>query len=260
MRIMRILLFFMIAPTVLLFDISKAQTAAPVVGEHPAWNGYVLAAIQTMPTGGGYDASQAAVDRLAASVKVEDGVIRQNLNIAKASFCSGATYMVFLRVIEMLRKNGNLKLSPEALRRFAEVGVKDGEMAFGRWNANGPGTAKLFAELKCGRNFSNYNDARAGDFMKIWWTEAIGGRERGHLVVYLDSNKYQVRFWSANQPEGYGIKAVDRKLIQRVLFSRLDRVDRLENISVLPAKNNFLADMFDKPFTWDRVVKECDVH
>ena len=230
------------------------------MGEHPAWNGYVLAAIKTMPDGGGYDASQAAVDRLAASVKVEEGVIRQNLNIAKASFCSGATYMVFLRVIEMLRKNDSLKLSPEAVRRFAHVGVKDGEMAFGRWNANGPGTAKLFAELKCGRNFTSYQEAQAGDFMKVWWTDAIGGRERGHLVVYLDSNKSQVRFWSANQPEGYSIKTVDRKLIQRVLFSRLERVERLENITLLPFKNDFLADMFEKPFTWERVVKECDVH
>ncbi|MEO8614040.1 MAG: hypothetical protein ABI600_02780 [Luteolibacter sp.] len=257
---MRLLLFFMIAPTVLLSNISHAQNAAPAAGEHPVLNSYMLAAIKTMPNGGGYDASQAAVDRLAASVKVEDGVIRQNLNIAKASFCSGATYMVFLRVIEMLRKNGSLNLSPEALRRFAEVGVKDGEMAFGRWNANGPGTAKLFAELKCGRNFTNYDEARAGDFMKIWWTEAIGGRERGHLVVYLDSNKSQVRFWSANQPDGYGIKTVDRNSIRRVLFSRLVRVERLENITLLPAKNDFLADMLAKPFTWERVVKECDVH
>ena len=244
----------MIGPTVLLSSISHAQNVTPVL------NSYVLAAIKTMPDGGGYDASQAAVDRLAASVKVENGVIRQNLNIAKASFCSGATYMVFLRVIEMLRKNGNLNLSPEALRRFAAVGVKDGEMAFGRWNANGPGTAKLFAELKCGRNFTNYDEARAGDFMKIWWTEAIGGRERGHLVIYLDSNKSQVRFWSANQPEGYGIKSVDRKSIQRVLFSRLEQVEHLENITLLPVKNNFLADMLGKPFTWERVVKECDVH
>lgn len=239
--------------------IVRAQVTPVAAEERPAINSYVLAAIKTMPAGGGYDASPAAVDRLAASVKVQDGVIRQDLNVAKSSFCSGATYMVFLRVIEMLRKNGSLNLSPEAVQRFAQVGVKDGELAFGRWNANGPGAAKLFAELKCGRNFTSYDEARSGDFMKIWWTDEIGGKERGHHVVYLDSNKSTVRFWSANQPDGYGVKTVEKDTIRRVLFSRLERIDRLENVVKLSAKNHFLADMLDKPFTWERVVKECDV-
>ncbi len=228
-------------------------------GEQPVLNRYVLAAIKTMPDGGGYDASQAAVDRLAASVKVEDGVIRQDLKVAKASFCSGATYLVFLRVVEMLRKNGSLKLSPDAVALMAELGVKDGERVFGRWNANGPGTAKLFTELGCGRNFTSYEEARSGDFMKIWWNDEIGGKERGHLVVYLASDKSTVHFWSSNQPGGYGIRTVAKDSIQRVLFSRLERVDKLENVVKLTEKNQFLADMLDKPFTWDRVVKECAI-
>ncbi len=227
--------------------------------ERPALNNYVLAAVKTMPAGGGYDASQAAVDRLAASVKVEEGTIRQDLNVAESSFCSGATYMVFLRVVEMLRKNGSLKLSPEAVQRLAELGVKDGESVFGRWNANGPGTAKLFEELKCGRNFTSYEDAQSGDFMKIWWTDEIGGKERGHSVVFLGADESNVRFWSANDPAGYGVKTVPIEKIRRVLFSRLERFDRLEHVTKLPAKNTFLADMLSKPFTWEQVVEECDV-
>ncbi|MEO5713072.1 MAG: hypothetical protein ABIT37_06250 [Luteolibacter sp.] len=249
---MRFLLFSIFALT----GVLHGQTAPD---ERPVLNRYVLAAIKTMPDGGGYDSSQAAVDRLAASVKVEDGVIHQDLTVAKASFCSGATYLVFLRAVELLRKNGSLRLSPEAVALLADLGVKDGERVFGRWNSNGPGTAKLFAELGCGRNFTAYDEARPGDFMKIWWTAEIGGKERGHLVVYLDSSKSTVRFWSANQPGGYGIRTVEKETIQRVLFSRLERVDKLENVVKLSAKNEFLADMLDKPFTWDRVVKECAV-
>lgn len=236
-----------------------AEPPPALTDETPVLNTYILAAIKTMPNGGGYDATQAAVDRLAASVKVEDGVIHQDLTVAKASFCSGATYLVFLRAVEMLRKNGSLKLSPQAVELLAVLGVKDGEQVFGRWNANGPGTAKLFAELGCGRNFTSYDEARPGDFMKIWWTNEIGGKERGHLVVYLGSDKSTVRFWSSNQPGGYGIRSVEKDTIQRIIFSRLERPDRLENVVKLSPKNTFLADMLRNPFTWERVVKECDV-
>jgi hypothetical protein len=247
---------------VCLLGITSARqvSTAEVAGDSlPPFNRQVLAAIKTMPVGRGYDASQAAVDRLAACVTVQDGVIRQDLVAAKASFCSGATYVVFLRALESLRKEGRLKLSDAAVRRFAQLGVKDGELAFGRWNANGPGTAKLFAELKCGRNFTDYEKARPGDFMKIWWTDEIGGKERGHSVVYLGSNGSEVRFWSANQPTGYGIKSVEKATIRRVLFSRLERLERLESVTQLSPKSSFLADMLSKPFTWQRVVKECAV-
>jgi len=252
---MRLLLISIFSLT----GILRSQAEPAAKDERPALNRYVLAAIKTMPVGGGYDASQAAVDRLAASVKVEGGLIHQNLTVTKASFCSGATYLVFLRAVEMLRKNGNLKLSPEAVALLAELGVKDGERVFGRWNSNGPGTAKLFADLGGGRNFTAYDEARPGDFMKIWWTGEIGGKERGHLVIYLDSDKTSVRFWSSNQPGGYGVRTVARDTIARVIFSRLDRVDRLENVVKLSPKDEFLAAMLDKPFTWDRVVKECAV-
>lgn len=256
----RLLLSCILATTGLCPLVLHGETAPKPAEDVPVLNSYMLAAIKTMPDGGGYDSSQAAVDRLAASVKVVDGVIHQDLTVAKASFCSGATYLVFLRAVEMLRKNGSLKLPPQAVDLLADLGVKDGERVFGRWNANGPGTAKLFTELGCGKNFTGYDEARPGDFMKIWWTSEIGGKERGHLVVYLGSDKSTVRFWSSNQPGGYGTRTVGKDTIQRLIFSRLERVDRLENVVKLPPKNPFLADMLDKPFTWERVVKECGVH
>lgn len=233
--------------------------------EIPPINKLVLWAVNTMPRGVGYDASQRAVDRLAASVTIskDDKTIDQDLSVAKASFCSGATYLVFLRVIEELRRTNSLKLSPSVLARYARLGVADGEEIFGRWNANGPGTAKLFAELRCGSNFTSYEKARPGDFMKMWWNDEIGSKERGHLVVYLGKatldGEEAVRFWSANKPEGYGVKAVPKTKIRRVLFSRLDRHGRLMDAGRLSSKNVFLADMLRKRFTWQQVVKECQV-
>ena len=124
----------------------------------PLLNQHVLQAVRSMPKGLGYDASQAAVNRLAASVAYDSrkGRIHQDTGVAKASFCSGATYLVFLRVLESLRSVNALELSPTVLQRYATLGVADGEEIFGRWNANGPGTATLFAELGCGSNFTSY--------------------------------------------------------------------------------------------------------
>ena len=229
------------------------------VQQAPAFNQNVLVAVKSMPGGGGYQATQKAVDRLAASVTLKDGVIVQDTQACGKSFCSGATYLVFLRVIEQLRLQNSSFLPVEKLSRFANLDVKDGEEIFGRWNANGPGTAKVFADLKCGVNFTSYAHAQPGDFMKMWWTEAIGGKERGHLVVYLGTTGNQVHFWSSNEPNGYGRKSVSKSKIKHVLFSRLTHPERLKNASRLSPKDQFLADMLRKDFTWPQVTKACKV-
>jgi hypothetical protein len=239
---------------------SCAQVEAESAQQAPALNQNVLAAVQSMPDGGGYEASQKAVDRLAASVTLKDGVIIQDTKACGKSFCSGATYLVFLRVIAQLRLQNSSFLPIAKLSRYANLGVKDGEEIFGRWNANGPGTAKLFADLKCGVNFTSYAHAQPGDFMKMWWTEAIGGKERGHLVVYLGTTGDQIHFWSSNISNGYGRKSVAKSKIKHVLFSRLTTPSRLTYAAKLSPKDQFLADMLRKDFTWNQVTKACQVH
>lgn len=236
---------------------SCAQVELPATSR--TLNAEVLTAIKSMPSGGGYEASQAAVDRLAASVKLENGVITQNTKAAGKSFCSGATYLVFLRVIEKLRLRSPNFLPAEKLSRFANLGVDDGEETFGRWNANGPGTAKLFADLDCGVNFTSYAHARSGDFLKMWWTEAIGGKERGHLVVYLSQTPTTLTYWSSNIPNGYGKKTVEKSKIKHHLFSRFTTPKNLPNATRLSKKDPFLADMLRKDFTWAQVSKACKV-
>jgi hypothetical protein len=152
----------------------------------PPLNQYVLWAVNQMPQGGGYLASKKAIVNLQNGVALSDQGISTKPKVASPSFCSGATYLVFLKVINKLIENGSLKMTGKQRWEFLKIDeVPDGHGIWGRWNANGPGTAKLFAELKCGKNFTSYDHALPGDFMKIWWTEEIGGKERGHLVVYL---------------------------------------------------------------------------
>ena len=231
----------------------------------PPLNQYVLWAVNQIPQGGGYLASKKAIVNLQNGVALSDQGISTKPKVASPSFCSGATYLVFLKVINKLIENGSLKMTGKQRWEFLTIDeVPDGYGIWGRWNANGPGTAKLFAELKCGKNFTSYDHALPGDFMKIWWTEEIGGKERGHLVVYLGAmmknGKKHIRFWSSNIPGGYGEKVVALTDIKHVLFSRFENHRQLAKAGSLPEKNRFLEDMLRKSFTWKQVAKECRVH
>jgi hypothetical protein len=129
-------------------------------------------------------------------------------------------------------------------------GQADGEGVWGRWNANGPGTGRLFEETGAGRNFTDLRDARRGDFMKIFWNDSIGAAERGHSVIFLgvetEKGEESVSFWSSNQPGGYGSKKVPRSKIKRMLFSRLEKPERLEEVLNLTPRDAFLASLEEK--------------
>jgi hypothetical protein len=81
-----------------------------------------------------------------------------------------------MKTIEALRDRGDLQLNYETLDQLMIRGQPDGAGIWGRWNANGPGTARLFYELGLGRNFDDFGEARPGDFMKIFWSPELGTR------------------------------------------------------------------------------------
>ena len=133
------------------------------------------------------------------------------------------------------------------LRPDGKDTLPDGESVWGRWNANGPGTARLFYELGLGRNFTSFSSARPGDFLKIFWTDAVGKKENGHSVIFLGLESVDgvetVRFWSSNRPGGFGESSVPREKIARAIFSRLEHPEKISDWPILPQTDTYLASL-----------------
>ena len=220
-----------------------------------SFNSLTLQAIKTMPQGGGYSGTDATKNKLPLACTTNAVGLVFAPQKAKPSFCSGATYLVLLKSLQ-----ASQKLSPEVAQKLVVTpDQKDGHGVFGRWNSNGPGSAKLVADLACGINFTSWEKAQPGDFLKIWWTDQIGGRERGHLVVYLSHDENSVRFWSSNQPNGYGEKTVPLTQCKRVLFTRITAPQKFSRVTTLPPTDPWLERMLRDDFTWPQVAQKCHV-
>jgi len=209
------------------------------------FNPVVLRQISLMPAGGGYATTTAAHSALSSSASIGPAGVSIRPESAIPSYCSGATYLVFLKAIGVLQKSGSIRLTRSQWEALLPAAMADGHGVWGRWNANGPGTARLFHELGIGRNFTSLAEARAGDFLKIFWTDAVGKKERGHSVVFLGTESQDgvehIRFWSSNKPGGYGEKSVPRSKIARMLFSRLEFPEALSRLESLPRSDPYLA-------------------
>ncbi|MEO6872237.1 MAG: hypothetical protein ABI233_08480 [Chthoniobacterales bacterium] len=224
-------------------------------------NQVVLAQIKTMPTGGKYSASRAATIRLQSAAHLESGKFFILPGSASPSYCSGATYLVFMKTIEALRDRGDLKLDYETLDALMIRGQRDGQGIWGRWNANGPGTARLFSELGIGRNFDDFEEAEPGDFMKIFWSPEVGREEHGHSVIFLGMEKKMgldyVRYWSSNIPFGYGEKTVPPTKIVHAIFSRLYAPEKLSNIANAPRVDSYLASLLRVRSSYAEAREKC---
>ena len=206
-------------------------------------NSQVLQILKTMPQGGGYSATAGATRDLQSAVQVYGGTLSVKPSAARSTYCSGATYLVFIQAIQRLLPRS--QFGGGLAEALAIKGQPDGVGIWGRWNANGPGTACLFYDLRLGRNFTSFDEARPGDFMKIFWTDAVGTREHGHSVIYVSQGSVNgietVRFWSSNKPGGYGYKDVPRSRISHAIFSRLETPSNITGFVRLERKNGYLA-------------------
>jgi hypothetical protein len=235
---------------------------AALVAHAADCNATVLREIGEMPLGGQYGTSRVATVALVRAAHFESGKFFVLPAPDSPSFCSGATYLVFLKTIEQLRRDGRLKLDSDTLESLViREGQHDGEGVWGRWNANGPGTARLFYELRLGTNSTDFATAKPGDFMKIFWTQEVGNTEHGHSVVYLgtethDGEQY-VHFWSSNVPAGYGEKSVPRGKIARVIFSRLEAPENLARIKSVPEMDPYLAGLVTKRSSFPEALEKC---
>jgi hypothetical protein len=223
------------------------------------YNNLVLEQIRQMPQGGRYSVSHFAKIRLQSSAHFESGKFFFLPSAASPSFCSGATYLVFIRAIEALRARGQLQLDYPTLNQLIIRDQRDGEGIWGRWNANGPGTARLFHELGLGRNFDNLAQAKPGDFMKIFWSRQVGKNEHGHSTIFLGLENHTdgqyVRYWSSNIPSGYGERSVPRTKIACAIFSRLETPANLARINSAPFVDTYLASLLR---TRSSIVEACN--
>lgn len=204
-----------------------------------------------MPRGGTYAANATAFAGLRAATGFDGAGLNIQPDRAEPSFCSGATYLVFLTAIEELQRQGRLTLDPETMDKLQVRSQPDGTGVWGRWNANGPGTARLFYELHLGPNFTSFAEARPGDFVKLFWNDGIGASEHGHSAVFLGlerdgSGQEYVNYWSSNQATGFGYGHKERSKIHRVLFSRLEHPAALANVRSLSARDDYLAAMLKR--------------
>jgi hypothetical protein len=251
--------------TTVLLIACRAETPGARIsaGAHDDINAVVLRVLQKMPRGGKYATSGVANQQLSSAIRCAGDTLTVQPEGAMPSYCSGATYLVFLATLEELAKAQQIAISRSALEALPVAGNRDGEGVWGRWNANGPGTARLFAETGLGRNFMDWEKARPGDFLKVWWNDEIGAKERGHSVIFLGREKMDgvehVRFWSSNVPDGYGEKLISRSKIVRALFSRLDRPAMINRVASLPPVDDFLASMLKRTATQEQVNRYCKV-
>jgi hypothetical protein len=226
-------------------------------------NSLVLEQLKQMPKGGKYSVSHFAKIKLQSAAHFESGKFFILPASASPSFCSGATYLVFIRTIEALRASGQLHLDFPTLEQLLIRDQHDGEGIWGRWNANGPGTARLFHELGLGRNFDNFNEAQPGDFMKIFWSQQVGRSEHGHSAIYLGKENRlgveYVRFWSSNVGAGYSEKEVPRSKIAYAIFSRLQTPANLVRINSVPVVDSYLASLLRKRSSIAEATSKCGI-
>src|SRR5438477_11681617 len=226
-------------------------------------NSLILEQMQKMPTGGKYSVSHFAKIKLESAAHFESGKFFVIPTAPYPSFCSGATYIVFIKTIEALRDSGQLKLDFATLNQLMIRDQRDGEGIWGRWNANGPGTGRLFHELGLGRNFTDFAQAQPGDFMKIFWNQNVGRSEHGHSVIFHGTTNHPdgeyVRFWSSNIGMGYGEKEVPRSKIAYAIFSRLETPANLTRIHDVPAVDAYLASLLRKKSNFAEARQKCGI-
>ena len=232
-----------------------------------AFGSCVLRAVAAMPQGGGYSTDDDAMEALACKAIVwddEKNGLRLYPKEAQPTFCSAACYVVLLNALRQWCAAHKYSLSSRALSlMMPELRQPDGLRVWGRVNANGPGLAKLVADTHTGVNFNDLRFARPGDFLKFFWSEDIGSAERGHMVVFLGTEKVKdkicIRYWSANKPDGCSIRSVPVDLMHHLIFTRITHPENFANVTRLPECDPMLVGMQQRPYTWQEVVSACRI-
>jgi hypothetical protein len=224
---------------------------------------WILESVEEMPVRGGYELTATPPRRLGTAftwqtINSSETLLSLDTKLATPSYCTTATYLIFYKVLQ--KYWATLSVVPEllVLERLKPNMENDGIRIWGRWNSNGPGTAKLIHDTGMGFNFDNINDALPGDFLKIYWNDQVGKLEKGHTVIFLGVDNVNgnevIRFWgSSSSTQGYGIKTVLKKDAIKTLFTRLTELSNSVNIATIPEKDLFLESMLSRISSWEEL-------
>jgi hypothetical protein len=88
--------------------------------------------IERMPTGGDYHASRESTEKLANAIRVKANALDIDRQLAKPGFCSSATYLLLLSVLEQLNKNKQFCFKQGVPEMLLVTGQQDGVGVWGR--------------------------------------------------------------------------------------------------------------------------------
>lgn len=241
------------------------MASSPAQKAHQPLNAHVLAALQRMPRGGGYQTGALAFRQLCTAVTWNERLGRLDVSPRSAtpSFCSEAAYLALVLALQDWEKSNRVHFAREFWAyMLPEFGQQDGVRGWGRLNANGPGLAKWAHELGFGVSFTDVRRARPGDFLKIFWTEKVGSREFGHFVVFLgwqkgEAGQWLLRFWSSNTGEGYGVKSVPLADCRRLLFTRITCPAGFAGFARLPENDEWLGELLKREVSAAEMYRRC---
>ncbi len=180
------------------------------------------------------------------------------------SFCSGAVHIALLSALmHWDSTHPEISLSKEDWDSMLPGNVQDGEGVWGWANANAAGFANLIHKLGAGYSFTNPAQARRHDIIKIWWTNEIGGKERGHLAFLIKQDAEHYYIWGSHQrdekgQEGIYTKQIAKSDVARVLFTRITQpaaFQRAEDIGFDPWLNALLY----TPVSWEETLRRAGV-
>jgi len=227
------------------------------------FNALTLAAIRDLPSGRGFELEaslkKAVLNNGGTELQIRPGQVG-------AANCATATYLAFLMALE--------KAHGQPLPGSFYPGKQtDGVGIWGRWNANGPGTACLIQELGAGRTVADVEQAQPGDFVKIMWkkkngTTPIGNTEAGHAMILISQDAENLHLWSSNEgSHGFGELTVPKhgvgangREMGLAFVTRIENPEALiQNAPALSPKNDFLAGLLEQayPNPLDTVRQKC---
>jgi hypothetical protein len=172
----------------------------------------------------------------------------------KTSYCSGATYAVFIEALNLILADKQQNIPPnniEAMRMQEPDGRRreDDVKFWGKWNTDGYGNhIALVQYAGIGKQISA-EDARPGDFVNISWVKG-GGHSTIFLGFYIDEHKDTniVYFSSQKGTNGLGDQIVNINKVEELMFVRLTEPEKL-----FTTKFN---DDVDKKVKGERLFKE----